>query len=72
MGLWQDDCLIARIVTKAILRGGFSFGADGLLTAMTYPPKITLFGYLWAVSLLVVTLVDCNAIDLISLQYKLS
>jgi len=33
MGLWQDDCLIARIVTKAILRGGFSFGADGLLTA---------------------------------------
>ncbi len=37
MGLWQDDCLIARIVTKAILRGGFSFGADGLLTANKRP-----------------------------------
>jgi hypothetical protein len=43
-----------------------------LQSAMIHLPKITLFGYLWAVSLLVVTLVDCNAMDLISLQYKLS
>ncbi|MBU3621954.1 hypothetical protein [Polynucleobacter sp. CS-Odin-A6] len=34
-GLWQYNSLVTKIVTKATLRGGFSFGIEGLLSAIS-------------------------------------